>query len=110
MIENDDWGIIDVKGSSLSYSGGLLYWCFYIGKNTKPDFFFNVGYDEYMKHVEGFYIVPNEDYVSKLGSIWTPYRGNSKWNIFREGEKEVRKLDRPFHTLKLEDCPVLRPY
>jgi hypothetical protein len=54
------------------------------------------------------FIIPNGDDVSKLNTITAPYNGNSKWNVFKENEEEVKKWDSVFHTLKLDNCPVLR--
>lgn len=108
MFEHEDWGIINVKGSSPIRRENNSYWGFSTRKNTRPDFFFCIGYDENRKHVEIVYIIPNEHYVSAIEGIHIPCNGNSKWDIFKEREDEVKKWDDLFHTLKLENCPVLR--
>jgi len=108
MLEHKDWGIIDVKGSSLLLYNNSLRWLFCTCRNTKPDFFFCIGYDKNMKRVINVYIIPNEEYVSKLMSISIPYNSTSKWDNFKESEEEVKKWDDLFHTMKLENCPVLR--
>lgn len=109
ILECEDWGLIDVKGSALiRNSNNRLCWSFNTRKNVKPDFFFCVGYDENRKHVKGFFIIPNDEHVSKLTRITINEDGYSKWNIFKESKEEVNKLDDIFHTLKLENCNVLR--
>lgn len=108
MFEHEDWGLINVKGSTLMRKGNGSYQYFSIRKNTRPDFFFCIGYDENRKHVKSIHIIPNECYVSTLHTICIPYSDNSKWDIFKEREDEVKKWDDLFHTLKLENCPVLR--
>ena len=109
MIEHEDWGLIDAKGSSLfETKDGYLCHVFHTNKNQKADFFFCIGYDKDRKHVMEVFIIPNGDDVSKLNTITAPYNGNSKWNVFKENEEEVKKWDSVFHTLKLDNCPVLR--
>lgn len=108
MIEHEDWGLIDVKGSSLLTEYGYLYYKFHTNKNKKADFFFCIGYDKDRKHVIEVFIIPNNEDISKLNNISIPYNGNSKYNIFKESEEEVNKWDDLFHTLKLDNCPVLR--
>ena len=109
MIEHEDWGLVDAKGSSLlERKDGYLYHQFHINKNKKADFFFCIGYDENRKHVIAVYIIPNEEDISKLDAIWIRYNEYSKYNIFKESEEEIKKWDDLFHTLKLDNCPVLR--
>ena len=109
MIEHEDWGLIDAKGSSLlTTKDGYLYHLFNTRKNKKADFFFCIGYDEDRKHVIEVFIIPNEEYVSKLDAIKIYYNQNSKYNKFKENEEEVKKWDDLFHTMKLDNCPVLR--
>ncbi|MBZ5529614.1 MAG: hypothetical protein LAN71_17165 [Acidobacteriia bacterium] len=110
MIEHDDWGLIDVKGSSLLIKDGRdkLYHKFGINKNKKADFFFCIGYDKNRKHVIAVYIIPNENDVCKLSVIKMPYNRYSLYNKYKESEEEVKKWDDLFHTMKLDNCPVLR--
>lgn len=108
MYEDEDWGIINVKGSSLHCYDGYLMWHFNICKNIAPDFFFCIGYDKDMKNVESVHIIPNEDYVCKLAHVNVPKDRRSKWNAFKESEEEVKKWNELFHTLKLDSCTVLR--
>ena len=110
MIEHEDWGLIDAKGSSLltDKRNGCLYHSFHTRKNEKANFFFCIGYDNNRKHVKVVYIIPNEENISKLDNVPIPYKGNSKYNKYKESEKEVKKWDDLFHTLKLDNCPVLR--
>ena len=109
MFEHEDWGNISVKGSLLIHSKrGFRGHYFNILKNDEIDFFFNIGYDEEMKNVIRFFIVPNDDYISKLDGIYVPYHLNSKWAIFKESEEEVEKLNEIFHSMKMESCPILR--
>lgn len=108
LLEHEDWGTINVKSSSLLKN---RFHTFGTRKSIKPDFFFCIGYDENRKHVIAVYIIPNEEYVNKLYSIAVPFGkdfGNSKWYEFRESEEEIQKWDELFHTMKLDDCPVLR--
>lgn len=108
MFEHEDWGVINVKGSIPTHKGNMSYLTFNTCRNTRPDFFFCIGYDENRKHVESVHIIPNEHYVCTIRGINIPCRGNSKWDKFKETEDEIKKWDDLFHTLKLEDCPVLR--
>ena len=108
MIEHEDWGLVDAKGSSLLVIHGYLYHEFGINYNKKADHFFCIGYDKDRKHVLAVFIIPNEERISKLYDIPIPYNRNSKYNRYKESEKEVKKWDDLFHTLKLDNCPVLR--
>ena len=109
MIEHEYWRKIDAKGSSLRIqSGSLLCHSFGINKNKKADFFFCIGYDEDRKHVKAVFIIPNNEDISKLGIITVPCDRDSKWNEFKESEEEVKKWDDLFHTMKLDNCPILR--
>lgn len=113
LLEHEDWGMINVKSSSLMLKkNSVNVFCEYHGfhpyGNRKCDFFFLIGYDEERKHVIAVYIIPNEEYISRLISANIPFDSGSKWDIFKESEEEVKKWDELFHTMKLEDCPVLR--
>lgn len=105
ILEHKDYGKINVKCSTLLHNG---YHNFSTNKNKKPDFFFCIGYDEEMKHVMSVYIILNGDDVNTLSSISIPYHNSSIWDKFKESEEEVKKWDELFHTMKLENCPVLR--
>jgi hypothetical protein len=110
LIEHEDWGKIDAKGSSLLTEKRTLglHHRFSTHKNKKADFFFCIGYDEDRKHVLVVYIIPNDVDISKLDAIYVPYNGSSKYNIYKESEEEIKKWDDVFHTMKLDNCPVLR--
>ena len=108
MIEHENWGLVDAKGSSLLTKDGYLCHKFGIRKNKKADHFFCIGYDKDRKHVIAVFIIPNEEDISELDTITVLYNGYSKYNIFKENEEEVKKWDDLFHTLKLDNCPVLR--
>lgn len=108
LYEDENWGRIDAKGSSLHYYNGYLIWCFGTNENIIPDFFFCIGYDEDMKNVEYVCIIPNGDDVCESTAIWITKNGNSKWDKFKESEEEVKKWNDLFHTLKLDNCTVLR--
>ncbi len=105
ILEHKDYGKINAKGSTLSKSG---HHHFNTNKSTKPDFFFCIGYDEEMKHVISVYIILNDDDVNILSSISIPYYNSSIWDTFKEIEEEVKKWDELYHTMKLENCPVLK--
>lgn len=111
MIEHEKWGLIDAKGSSLLLRNDMtntLYHKFNTRKNKKADHFFCIGYDRNRKHVLAVYIIPNDDEISKLYTLQIPYNRYSKRNKFKENEEEVKKWDNLFHTLKLDNCSVLR--
>lgn len=110
MIEHEDLGLIDAKGSSLIIINGKLCHSFGIQKNKKADFFFCIGFDKDRKHVLAVFIIPNDNDISNKGTITIYYNGirGSKYNIFKQSEEEVKKWDDTFHTMKLDNCPVLR--
>lgn len=109
LLECEDFGKINCKGSCIrTHEYRKPFRTFHINKNIEADFFFCIGYDEDMKNVECVYIIPNEDYVCKLTDISISQYGRSKWDIFKESEEEIKKWNELFHTLKLENCPVLR--
>ena len=110
MIEHEDWGKIDVKGSSLlsNRQCNYVYHSFSIKKNKKADFFFCIGYGMSRKHVLVVLIIPNEEYISKLQTLMVPYDRESKYSEYKENEEEVKKWDDLYHTMKLDNCPVLR--
>jgi hypothetical protein len=108
MFEHKDWGLINAKGSTISiheYHGlsGQPCWKFYIRKNTKADFFFCIGYDDYRKNVNRVYIIPNEDYISKLEAITIYAFGYSKYDSFREDSRPWNDL---YHTLRLDNYSI----
>ena len=110
MIEHEDWGLIDAKGSSLLSNGqcNYVYHSFNINKNKKADFFFCIGYGMSRKHVLVVLIIPNETNIGKLQTLMVPYDRESKYSEYNENEKEVKKWDDLFHTMKLNSCSVLR--
>lgn len=130
LLEHEDWGLINVKGSKLYIrtirADEQPFWSFGIKRNTIPDFFFCIGYDVYsfnqirnrlsyiqpqpqlschLINVESVHIIPNEEYVSRLMNIYIPEFGYSKFGIFKEDPDPWNDL---FHTLKFDNCPVLR--
>lgn len=100
MYEHDDYGKIDVKGSSFTGNS----WCLHINRNKKCDFFFCICYDKDRKHIIRVYIFPNEEYISGNVQLYINL-DDIDYDFFREDEKPWDDL---FHTLKLGDCPVLR--
>lgn len=108
MYEHEYFGRINVKGSSLHSYNGYLTWYFGIYKNIIPDFFFCICYDKDMKNVESVYIIQNKEYIYKLKTLAIYKDRQSIWDKFKESEEEVKKWNDLFHTLKLENCPVLR--
>ncbi len=111
MIEHEDWGKIDAKGSSLRIqnNSGSLGHIFNSNNNEEADHFFCIGYDKDRKHVIVIYIVPNENNIVETEGITIPYNRYSKYHKYKENEEEIKKWDELFHTLKLDNCPVLRP-
>ncbi len=99
MYEHEDWLRINAKGATLRGNG----WSFSTRKNKVTDFFFCIGYDRYRKHVKSVHIIPNADYISKMGSLYISI-DNTDYEWFREDEKPWDEL---FHTMKLADCPIL---
>lgn len=108
LIEHEDWGKVDAKGSSLLMLNGQLVHRFHTKKNKEADHFFCIGYDKNRKHVKAVFIIPNDEYISELVVISVPYNRYSKYNIFKKSEEEIKKWDDLFHTMKLDSCPVLR--
>ncbi len=111
MIEHKYWGKIDVKGSSLlhrNYNSNTLWHSFHTVKNNKPNFFFCIGYDKNRKHVIVVYIIPNNEEVKAVQAIGVPLTEYSKWHEFRVSEEEIKKWDDIFHTMKLDNCTILR--
>jgi hypothetical protein len=108
IVDTEEWGTICVKSAKLSKRGESIGWHFGIEKNKKSDFFFCIGYDKKRENIMMFLIIPNEDRVSVLDGLWVPTDGRCKWDAFRESKEEVKKLDDIFHSLRLEDCPILR--
>jgi len=111
MIEHKDWGKIDAKGSSLflqNNATNTLYHTFRTNRNKNADFFFCIGYDKERKHVITVLIVPNQNNISNLAAMTVYYNRYSKYDKLKESKEEVKKWDDLFHTLKLDNCPVLR--
>jgi len=99
IYEDEDFGRINVKGSTFRGNGCS----FAIRKNKIADFFFCIGYDRDRKHVKVVYIIPNEDYISEMASLYISI-DDFTYEWFRQDEKPWDEL---FHTMKLEDCPVI---
>ena len=108
LLKHKDYRKINAKGSTLLVKNGYLCHEFGTHKNKKVDNFFCIGFDEDRKHVLAVFIIPNDKDISKLSSIRIYYNQNSKYNKFKENEEEVKKWDDLFHTMKLDNCPVLR--
>lgn len=107
LLEHEDWGLINVKSSTLLIDNVHR---FGIRRSIKPDFFFCIGYDENRKHIIAIYIIPNEDFVSKSVGITIPFDSDVwlRWYDFRESDSGIKEWDELFHSLKLDDCSVLR--
>lgn len=102
MYESDNFGKIDVKGST--FNKRYRSWRFHTNRNTCPDFFFCIGYDENRKNVDRVYVIPNDIDISNKMSL-TISESYSKYDVFRYDEKPWNDI---FHTMKLDDCPVLQ--
>lgn len=61
LIENEDYGIIDVKAAPLRNRR----WRFEIEKKVIVDTYFLLGFDDEWKNVEAVYILPNEEWINK---------------------------------------------
>lgn len=104
LYEHEDFNMINAKGSTLRYYKGNNFWWFATERNRTPDFFFCIGYDKRRRHVKRVYIIPNDNYVVNLTGLYMSLHG-SEYKWFREDEKPWDEL---FHTLKLDNCPVLK--
>lgn len=102
LYDIEDWGRINVKSSSLRDGN---YHRFVIKKNIVPDFFFCIGYDKLRKHVIKVYIIPNEKHISNKLEIQININNPNPYLKFEETEKPWDDL---FHSMKLENCKVLR--
>jgi len=109
LLEHDDWGLINAKGSKLLNECNHRYHTFNINKNKKPDFFFCVGYDEYRKHVLTVYYIPNDDCISQLDKLYINLDWSPEENPYYWLKEDPKPWDNLFHSLKLNNCPVLRP-
>lgn len=106
IYQHEDFGRINVKGSKLLYYKGYYYWSFNTKKNKIPDFFFCVGYNDTRTEVLCVYIIPNENvptHTIRINKNWDQDKDPYYW--YKQDPKPWNDL---FHTLKLEDCPVLK--
>lgn len=106
MYQHEDFGRIDSKGSKLFYYEGCYYWIFTTRKNNIPDFFFCIGYNDTRTEVMCVYIIPNENIITNaiyINKNWNQHKDPYYW--YKQDPKPWNDL---FHTLKLEDCPVLK--
>jgi len=103
LYDIEDWEKINVKSSSLHMEN---YHQFNIKKNIIPDFFFCIGYNELRKHVIKVYIIPNEKYISNRTAI--TINVNNPNPVYLKFEESEKPWDDLFHSLKLENCKVLR--
>ncbi len=103
--QHEDFGWIDVKGSKLFCIKNNYYWKFHIKKNNIPDFFFCIGYNNTRTEVLCVYIIPNENILTRAIYI------NKNWDQDKDPYYWYKQDPKPwndiFHTLKIEDYPVL---
>lgn len=102
MYQHEDFGRIDSKGSKLFHDKNCYYW----GKNKIPDFFFCIGYNDTRTEVLCVYIIPNENIITNaihINKNWRQHEDPYYW--YKQDPKPWNDL---FHTLKIEDCPVLK--
>ena len=105
ICQHDDFGRIDAKGSKLLYYKGCYYWTFSIKKNKTVDFFFCIGYNDTRTEVISIYTIPNENITGDLyiNKNWEGHKDPYYW--YKQDPKPWNDL---FHTIKLEDCLVLK--
>lgn len=105
IYQHEDFGRIDAKGSKLLYYKGYYYWEFHTKKNKTVDFFFCIGYNDTRTEVISVYTIPNENIVDNLyiNKNWNQHEDPYYWH-----KQDPKPWDDMFHTLKLEDCPVLK--
>ena len=110
LIETEKYGSVDTKGSTLidlSKVGHFVH-VFATCKNEKPDTFFCIGYDKDRKNVIVVYIIPNDEDIKKITGIHIHINGRSKYHKFRENKDEIEKWNNIYHTLHIDNCPVLK--
>ncbi len=106
IYQHEDFGRIDAKGSKQFYRKGCYYWRFDTKKNKIPDFFFCIGYNDTRTEVLCVYIIPNENiltHVIHINKNWDQDKDPYYWH-----KQDPKPWNDLFHTLKLEDCPVLK--
>lgn len=106
MYHHEDFGRIDAKASKLFHDKNCYYLEFHTKKNKIPDFFFCIGYNESRTEIICVYIIPNENIMShtiRINKNWNRHKDPYYW--YKQDPKPWNDL---FHTLKLEDCPVLK--
>jgi len=105
LLEHEDWGLINAKGSKLHYGDNHK---FAINKNKKANFFFCTGYDEFWRHILAVYYIPNDEYINKLARLHINMKWSLEENPYYWFKEDPKPWDELFHTLKLDDCPVLK--
>lgn len=106
MYHHEDFGRIDAKASKLFHDKNCYYLEFHTKKNKIPDFFFCIGYNESRTDIICVYIIPNENIMShtiRINKNWNQHKDPYYW--YKQDPKPWNDL---FHTLKLEDCSVLK--
>lgn len=106
IYQHEDFGRINVKGSKLLYYKGCYHWIFNTKKNKTPDFFFCIGYNDTRTEVLCVYIIPNENILTHtihINKNWSQDKDPYYWH-----KQDPKPWNDLFHTLKLEDCPVLK--
>ncbi len=98
IYEHEDYGRINVKGASLTNNG----WYFHVNRKTVTSFF--VLDSIKIENIKRVYIIPNDVHISNNVHIYININ-DIDYEFFREDE---RPWDDLFHTLKLDECPVLR--
>lgn len=107
MLEHEDWGKINTKGSSLFLFGENMYWKFHPRRNKYPDFFFCIGYDKDIEHVLCVYYIPNDFEISNLTTIFINTNWTDNKNPYFWFKQNPKPWDNMFHTMDLGNCPVL---
>lgn len=105
IYQHEDFGRIDAKGSKLFHDKSYYYWRFSIKKNRIADFFFCIGYNDTRTDVISVYTIPNDNITGDIyiNKNWDQDKDPYYW--YKQDPKPWNDL---FHTLKLEDCPVLK--
>lgn len=108
LIDSEQYGLVDAKGSLLRERNNSKYHLFNTKGNRKANYFICIGYDKDRKNIV-VYIIPNIEDIQLKQVIAIPYNSyRSKYYKYRVDEEELKIWNDIYHSIDLEKCPVLR--
>lgn len=104
-----NYGKIDVKCSKLLLNEGIWeIWSFKVDKKNKADYYIMLGFSRDKKEILKSWIIPtNTEILNNKKSI-NIYNSEKGLLRFKEFEVDHKSFNTTYHSMSIDNCPVLR--